>query len=175
MLVNGRPIPWSKTHEAFRDHLENKQWQAPHIPDHTAEIRKARATSPDEPPFARAELTKAIAGSKRGRAPGPDGLVNEIVQLLDWEGEETLLRWSSHLVGHMRLWFLYTRARGTTQIQPPIGRFPSSMSHTKSTPVKSRLAEGFDDKLRRSQFGFRAGRGTRHPLFILRRAMSGPT
>ena len=25
-IVNGQPIPWSSTHKAFRDHLQNNQW-----------------------------------------------------------------------------------------------------------------------------------------------------
>ena len=94
-MVEGKPIPRSKTHEAFRDHLETRQWKSPDIPDHTAQKRKSRPSlrdpAPDEPQFTRADLVQAIARAKRGKAPGPDGLVNEVVQLLDWEGEEKLL------------------------------------------------------------------------------------
>ena len=32
LVVDGKPQPWSKTHEAFRDHLQNKQWARPHHP-----------------------------------------------------------------------------------------------------------------------------------------------
>ena len=110
-------------------------------------------------------------------------MVNEVVQLLDWEGEETLLKlfnrawlgeeqpssWS-----HATVVPIY---KGQGDHSDPASYRPISLLNVTykiySAMVKSRLAvaEGFDDKLRRSQFGFRAGRGTRHPLFILRRAM----
>ena len=41
--------------------------------------------------------------------------------------------------------------------------------------IQTRLASTFDHKLRPNQFGFRSGRGTRHPLFVLRRAMEWST
>ena len=37
--------------------------------------------------------------------------------------------------------------------------------------LQARLAQEHDSHLRVTQFGFRARKGTRHPLFILRRAM----
>ena len=37
--------------------------------------------------------------------------------------------------------------------------------------IQKRLAKQFDHTLRPNQFGFRAAKGTRHPLFILRRSM----
>ena len=37
--------------------------------------------------------------------------------------------------------------------------------------IQTRLSHELDTQLRNSQYGFRAKRGTRHPLFILRRAM----
>ena len=52
-------------------------------------IREAEA---NEGAFTRAELLTALAKTKKGKAPGPDELVNEILQLLDMDGEERLLR-----------------------------------------------------------------------------------
>ena len=40
---------------------------------------------------------------------------------------------------------------------------------------RRRLASLFDGKLRPNQFGFRAAKGIRHPLFTLRRAMEWST
>ena len=37
--------------------------------------------------------------------------------------------------------------------------------------LQARLAKQHDEQLRSTQYGFRAGRGTSHPLFILRRAL----
>ena len=83
-------------HKAFRDHLETKQWAPPHILDHYALRRKTRTpireATANEGPFTRADLLSALAKTKKGKAPGPDELVNEILQLLDFDEEEKLLR-----------------------------------------------------------------------------------
>ena len=42
LVVDDKPVPWTKTHEAFRDHLQNSQWKSPEIPDHTAHKRRSR-------------------------------------------------------------------------------------------------------------------------------------
>ena len=82
LVVDGKPQPWSKTHEAFRDHLQNKQWASPTIPDPTAAERRSREalypTLGDEPLFTVAELTDAMAQLKKRKASGPDGIPNEL-------------------------------------------------------------------------------------------------
>ena len=182
-------MPWSRTHVAFRDHLEQKQWQAPRIPGHTAQRRQSRppirASASDEPPFTRAELIQSIASAKRGKAPGPDGLVNAIVQLLDWEGEEKLLQlYNKAWMGgqqpeswsHATVVSIY---KGKGDDSDPSSYRPISLLNVTykiyASMVQTRLAASFDGKLRASQFGFRGGKGTRHPLFILRRAMEWAT
>lgn len=46
-VVNGKPVPWTKTQDAVKTHLEQSQSAAPDIPDHTSQKRQAR--SPTHP------------------------------------------------------------------------------------------------------------------------------
>ena len=48
--------------------------------------------SPDEPFFTIAELQTALTKLKKNKAPGPDGITNELYGLLDTEGELNLLQ-----------------------------------------------------------------------------------
>ena len=85
LVVEGKPVPWSRTHEAFRDHLQNTQWKQPNIPDHTADNRRARSAlrpqSRDESSFNLQDLHNVLQGLKSNKAPGPDCLVSELVFL----------------------------------------------------------------------------------------------
>ena len=185
LCVEGKPVPWSSTHKAFRDHLETKQWGPPHIPDHYAARRRARPrireAEANEGAFTRAELLTALAKTKKGKAPGPDDLVNEILQLLDMDGEERLLRFYNQVWdtgdtpeqwSHATVVSIY---KGKGDDTDPGSYRPISLLNVTykvyASLIQARLAKTFDGKLRHTQSGFRAGRGTRHPLFILRRAM----
>ena len=95
LVVDGKPVPWSKTHEAFRDHLQNKQWAAPTLPPHAIATLEGRPqlhdTTPDSDPFTLEELQKALSKLKSNKAPGPDGTLNEYFQLIDHQVETKLL------------------------------------------------------------------------------------
>ena len=185
LFVHGRPVPWSKTHEAFRDHLQNQQWKRPHIPDHAAQDRKdrhpLRPQQPDEPPFTHEELTSVLHNLKRNKSPGPDGLVNEVVTLLDEKGEKELLAlynqcWHSRKVPDE--WceaIVVSIFKNKGKDTDPENYRPISLLNVVykiyASRLQKRIASSMDGKLRHTQFGFRAARGTRHPLFTLRRAM----
>ena len=185
LVANGKPVPWSKTHEAFRDHLQNTQWEKAQISDHTAELR--RSCAPIRPPmdneelFTRADLSSALSRAKCGKAPGPDHMSMELLQLLDADGEARLLNFYNHSWingispnswSHATVVSIY---KGKGDDSDPGSYRPISLLNATykvyASMIQSRLALSFDDKLRHTQSGFRAGRGTRHPLFTLRRAM----
>ena len=65
LVTDGKPVPWSKTHEAFRDHLQAKQWAKPNIPDHTANLRRSR------PPYDPRKMTSPYLQCKNFQQLSP--------------------------------------------------------------------------------------------------------
>ncbi|CAE7042018.1 Pol, partial [Symbiodinium sp. KB8] len=95
LIVAGKPVPWTKTHEAFRDHLEQKQWAKNPRSDEFAAQLKPRPhlfdPSPDLGPFRLEELQQALSQTATGKAPGPDGIEADLFKLLDHTSEIALL------------------------------------------------------------------------------------
>ena len=88
LMVNGKQIPWSKTHTAFAEHLSQVQWAPSAVTQEEHEIRceatplyTAHADAPSR--FTIQELQTALNCMKKGKAPGPDGLRPD----LDYYGE----------------------------------------------------------------------------------------
>ena len=185
LVVNGKPQPWSKTHEAFRDHLQNKQWAKPLIPDHTSQRRENRASifeqQPNESTFTMDDLTNAIAVLKRNKASGPDQVPNELWMLLDDENSHALLQLYNHSWTHGTIppeWaeaIVVSIYKGKGDDTNPDNYRPISLLNTiykiYAAMLQRRLSGKIEHKLRSTQYGFRPGKGTRQPLFILRRAM----
>ena len=94
LIVDHKPVPWSKTHEAFRDHLQDQQWAqrvTTPLADRGISTEPLFPPDDDEPPFTLRELQAAIAKLKKNKASGPDGVPNELFSLLDADGEIMLL------------------------------------------------------------------------------------
>ena len=94
---NGRPVPWSKTHEVVAEHLSAVQWGP--SSDTDAEIETLRdwphidqATSQPPKDFTMEELDYAIARLKKNKAPGPDEVRAEIILLPNYWGQQELLK-----------------------------------------------------------------------------------
>ena len=100
LIVDGVPQPWSKTHEAFRNHLQNNQWAASDIDAETAERRDNRPhlhpTLPNEALFEMTDLDSALQKLKKNKATGPDLIPNEVWLLLDEENKLLLLELYNH-------------------------------------------------------------------------------
>ena len=185
LVVDGKPQPWSKTHEAFRDHLQNKQWAAPTIPDHTAQRRENRGqlfdAQANEPQFTMEDLASAIGQLKKNKAAGPDKVLNELWLLLDDDNQRLLLELYNHSWTHGTIpqdWadaIVVSIYKGKGDDTNPDNYRPISLLNTiykiYAALLQRRLAGKIEHKLRNTQFGFRPGKGTRQPLFILRRAM----
>ena len=106
LIVSGKPVPWTKTHEAFRDHLEHKQWAKHPRSDEFASQLTPRphlfAQSPDLGPFRLEELQQALSQIARGKAPGPDGIDADLFKLLDHTSE--LLAGALQSSQDLRIW-----------------------------------------------------------------------
>ena len=94
LIVAGNPVPWSQSHTAFRDHLQNTQW-APRADPSLVEQLKQRPnihpTDSSDQPFIVQELEDAISKVKNNKAPGPDHSANELFRLLDEDTRSILL------------------------------------------------------------------------------------
>ena len=94
LIVAGQPVPWSQSHQAFRDHLQDKQW-APRAEPALVEALRQRPnlhpTVESDPPFQLQELEEAISKVKNNKAPGPDHNANELFRLLDENSRVVLL------------------------------------------------------------------------------------
>ena len=72
LIVNGQVVPWSSTHKAFRDYLQNQQWApnrvAEDIIEELKQKRKLRPQSQNTQPSTLKELTEALHKLKTSRA-----------------------------------------------------------------------------------------------------------
>ena len=186
LMVEGKPVPWSRSHEAFRDHLQNKQWSSRLTTPQQLEAAKDMGpnqypTEAAEPLFTLAELQVALSKLKKNKAPGPDQIPNELYSLLDSEGEVLLLNLYNDILTTPQIpadWYVATvvsifKGKGSdTDVcnYRPISLLNASYKIFASL-IQSRLTQTSEPKLRKTQYGFRAEHSTAHPLFILRRAM----
>ena len=164
-----------KTHEAFRDHLQNKQWASPTIPNRTATERRSREalypTLGDEPLFTLAELSDAMAQLKKRKASGPDGIPNELWLLLDDHNANLLLDLYNHSWEHGTIPQEWAEAivvsiyKGKGDDTDPSNYRPIALLNTVykiyATMLQRRLAGKIESRLRPTQYGFRAGQRKR--------------
>ena len=184
LVVDGKQVPWSKTHQAFANHLAQHQW-APSSVTEEERLLLSQAT-PLHPPdqreqgvFTMVELQSALNKMKKGKAPGPDGLRPDPVLLLDHYGECRLLDimnecWISRKIPQS--WkdaqvISFYKSKGDDA--DAANYRPISLLNTQyklyASLIQARLAENYDDHIRPNQYGFRKHRGTDNPLFTLRR------
>ena len=183
--INGQPVPWSRTHEIFSNHLANTQWAPPsRPPDHYAFLQGRavlRETFPSEGPITHEELYIALAKLRKGKAPGPDSITSEMLLLLDQTGEETLLQlfnnvWSSRtLPPEWAQAIIVSFYKGKGSSADPANYRPISLLNTLYklfvSILQARIARSADHFIRKTQYGFRAHRSTGQPIFLVRRLM----
>ena len=181
-MVEGKPVPWSKSHDAFKQHLEHSQWCNKHL-DHTALKSRNRLhpQSQDHAPFTLEELQASLAKLKNNKAPGPDQTPNELFKLLDAESEVKLLElyneiWETgEAPAEWKQAVIVTLHKGKGKDTDPANYRPilllNAVYKVFAAMLQSRLSKTHEENIRTMQYGFRAQRGTVHPLFILRRAM----
>ena len=182
-MVDGKPVPWPQTHEAFRDHLATKQWAGHQTTPQVGQVRTDPLFAPDDDcsPFTTQDLQTALSKLKRDKAPGPDSVPNELFSLFDRDLEIELLAFYNKVLVNgivpddwkeATVVSIFQGKGADTEVE---NYRPISLLNTVykifAAMLQSRLATLSEAKLRQNQFGFRSGRGTRHPLFILCRSM----
>ena len=182
---NGRPVPWSKTHHVFADHLSNKQWAPSTVTEEELQLLRESPplhSPPSTPPskFTLEELEDILFQLKKGKAPGPDNVRTELVMLLDHFGKLRLLQILNESFERRSVPSSWKEAmivsiyKGKGADSDPANYRPISLLNVfykvYAALLQRRLARAHDHHLRTTQYGFRRDRSTRDPLFILRRA-----
>ena len=181
---DGRPVPWTKTHELFSDHLSNIQWGPTEVTqeeldllDNSPQLHPPPTTPPL--PFAHEELTAVLRLLRKNKAPGLDNLRAEAVILLDYLGEHVLLDFLNTCLSTKTVPEDWKQAlvvniyKGKGSESDPANYRPISLLNVLykiyASLIQKRLATAHDKHLRSTQFGLRARRSTADPAFILRR------
>ena len=181
---NSKPVPWSKTHEAFTRHLHNVQWGPSQVTEEevtlladSPQINPSPETTP--PAFTAEELSEVLANLKRIKSPGLDDIRSDVLMLLDDVGEALLLdlmnecfktrtipdSWKEALI------LCIHKNKGSDS--DPASHRPIALLNTMykiyAALIQRRLAKAHDHLIRDPQYGFRAHRSTKEPIFIIRR------
>ena len=135
----------------------------------------------DRNSFSLEDLQTAIAKLKSRKAPGPDGVLNELFMMLDDQNSLKLLEFYNNIwergdvPNEWKEAIVVSIYKGKGADTDPANYCPISLLNSIyklfAAMLQSRLANQHESHIRATQYGFRAKRGTMHPLFILRRAM----
>ncbi|CAE7256982.1 unnamed protein product, partial [Symbiodinium natans] len=156
-----------------------EHWAAPPTPytGPTDPIHPAAAV--DLSPITTAELNAALKELAHNKAAGPDSIPAEAWQWLDDHNQEALLRVLNQALltatipddwHHAIVVEIY---KGKGPLTDPASYRPISLLNTSyklfAKIIHTRLQAALDDRLRETQYGFRATRSTSQPIHIVRR------
>ena len=99
---NGMRVPLKKRAETIADYLEQQHWQNNTTDGSKRKINKgfsrkmteqqeAESKERQRRPFSIEELDEAIKLTKKGKAPGPDGIRMELIKWLSRDNKQWLL------------------------------------------------------------------------------------
>ena len=175
----GKPASLSQQTQTFAEYLRDSHWAAPPTPytGPTDPIHPAAAV--DLAPITTAELKAALRELAHNKAPGPDSIPAEAWQWLDEHNQAALLR----VLNQARLtatipedWhqaIVVEIYNGKGPLTDPASYRPISLLSTSyklfAKIIHTRLQAALGDRLRETQYGFRAARSTSQPIHIIRR------
>ena len=165
--------------EAVRNYLEGQHWAAPIGPGPPPRDAPLRNPLPiDTGPFTPQEIRTVIAKLKTNRAPGPDGITQEMYSWLEADAAETLAPILFELVIRPDLPEEFAQARVVAIYKKgdyslasnyrPISLLNTCFKIVASV-IKHRITPHCEPHLTPTQYGFRQHRGTSEALHIARR------
>ena len=178
--ISGKLTPKHTRPAVFAEYLSAKVWKAP--PD--------LGPIPVDPPpptdcgsfFSMGELNIVLRSLRTGRSPGPDGIVAEMLKGSPYILKLFLLEHFNHCFSTStalasralsEVVMLCNKAQGDTRdlsYYRPIS-LTITMYKIFASLMQKRLSAFFDDKIRPTQFGFRAHRSTSQLIHIMRRLL----
>ena len=190
----GHDGPTQSSAQVYAEHLGTEQWgkpkdeEGPNVATADAERRRpeeewgtARIGTGDVDietgSITAAEVAEAIREASRGKAPGLDGIPAEMWKALGGNIEALVALfnrcWNEEMFPddwrEAKVVGLFKKGKA----DDPANYRPISLLQTAyklfARIMARRLEAGLSDNLRETQFGFRKGRSTSEPMFILRR------
>ena len=164
----------------FAEYLSQKVWCAPR--EHSPIPPSPSSTIDCDSPFTMAELNIVLRSLSRGRAPGPDTITTDMLKGSPYILKLFLLDHYNHCLATSTTpdsWALSEVIMLVKKIQldtrdlsnyRPIS-LTNSMYKLFASLIQKRLSHFFDDRIRSTQFGFRAKRSTTQPIHIMRRIL----
>ena len=168
----------SNPSEVYAEFLEQVQWRAAETEGPSGGRKLApQDVAIEDGQISRAELDEALKKTRRGKQPGPDGIQADAWIALDrgrdvlrdfynecWAQNQIPEEWrTSRVVGIFK--------KGDAG--DPANYRPISLLQTGykiyARMLARRLSDGLDGYIRGSQYGFRQGRSTAEPIYIIRR------
>ena len=178
--ISGNSVPHSQKTDAIAEYFHCKEWgpkQNP-VPANNQKpqiLQNVQAKTGDLEYF---EVVKAVKKLKTNKAPGPDGTVTELFKFLDQDNVISLTECLNSLWRNKKVPDEFVQARIASLYKKGDHENPDNyrrisvlnMSYkTFPSILKLRLAEGLEQHISPTQFGFREGRSTVDPLFCIRR------
>ena len=178
---NGHMSTKANKPEVLAEHLAQNVWNLRDLPP--ISNTPLYDTAPiDTSPFTEQELMTALARLKNRKAPGPDQLPSEIWKYAPREVHKALLAHFTKAFRNAespRSWkvadiVMIFKGKKKDPTLPTSYR-PISLINTVykiyACLLHQRLKASIDDRISPVQFGFRAGKSTSTPLFVLRRLL----
>ena len=182
---DGNVAPSSERPHLLADYFEQKQWakptgpppQSPHFRKNllyntTADIKTGDYELP--------ELKTVIKKAKKRKSPGPDEAPIDLFKLLDDESL-TLVLHEINTIKNNNTWpteldeAIVVTIYKKGNVEDPSNYRPIALLNTMyklyTAMLRNRLIKGLEDRLSRTQYGFRAKRSTTQPIFAARRLM----
>jgi len=186
----GTLVPLKHRAEAIADYLENSHWSNPtedgkkkNIPTtplrrHNTEEEAQEAKRRQREPYSMSELEEAIQLTKKGKAPGPDGIVTELIKWLGTENRKLLLATINHWwetetspeeLYYAKVATIYKKGE-TSKVENyrPISLL-GGFYKIYMILIRKRIQTDVEDIISKAQYGFRPAKSTAHAIHIIRR------
>ena len=145
---------------------------------HNTEEEAQEAKRRQREPYSMSELEEAIQLTKKGKAPGPDGIVTELIKWLGTKNRKLLLATINHWwetetspeeLYYAKVATIYKKGE-TSKVENyrPISLL-GGFYKIYMILIRKRIQTDVEDIISKAQYGFRPAKSTAHAIHIIRR------